>query len=215
MQVFGSSVPPAADPFLWSEARRPRIGGQSGHTIAAWQGLLPDAIAALKSAEEIGLPVMIKSSAAGGGIGLQLCRTASELAERYESVKRLGEENFKQSGVYIEKFVELARHIEVQIFGDGNGNVIAIGERDCSIQRRNQKVIEETPAPGISQEIRSQLSKAATLLGKSVRYTSAGTVEFIYDGAPNKNSIFWRLTRGFRSSTGSPKKSRGLTSWNG
>jgi urea carboxylase len=149
-------------------------------------GVLPDAIAALKSAEEIGLPVMIKSTTGGGGIGLQLCRTASELAERYQTVKRLAAKNSKEGGVYIEKFVKLARHIEVQIFGDGKGNVIALGERDCSIQRRNQKVIEETPAPGISQEIRDQLSKAAALLGKTVRYASAGTVEFIYDSAEKK-----------------------------
>jgi urea carboxylase len=149
-------------------------------------GLLPDAIAALRIAEEIGLPVMIKSATGGGGIGLQVCRTASELAERYETVKRLGEENFNEGGVYIEKFVELARHIEVQIFGDGKGNVIALGERDCTIQRRNQKVIEETPAPGISQEIRGQLSQAAALLGKTVRYASAGTVEFIYDSAEER-----------------------------
>jgi urea carboxylase len=162
------------------------LASKAGVPLLPGSGLLADTIAALRAAEEIGLPVMIKSTAGGGGIGLQLCRSAAELAERYEMVKRLGEANFKQGGVYIEKFVEFARHIEVQIFGNGSGGVIAIGERDCSIQRRNQKVIEETPAPGISPQIRGQLFAAATKLGKIVNYASAGTVEFIYDNAEQK-----------------------------
>jgi urea carboxylase len=143
--------------------------------------LLADAQDALKAAEEIGFPVMLKSTAGGGGIGLQLCRTANDLNERFETVKRLGEANFKHAGIYLERFVEIARHVEVQIFGDGKGKVLALGERDCSVQRRNQKVVEETPAPRLSQQIRSELSDAATRLGETVNYASAGTVEFIYD----------------------------------
>jgi urea carboxylase len=148
--------------------------------------LLADVETALKAAEEIGYPVMLKSTAGGGGIGLQLCRTANDLVERFETVKRLGQANFKHAGVYLEKFVEIARHIEVQIFGDGHGNVLALGERDCSVQRRNQKVIEETPAPGISQNVRQELFGAATRLGETVNYASAGTAEFIYDAVAQK-----------------------------
>jgi urea carboxylase len=190
------------------------LATKAGVPLLPGSGLLPDAIAALKSAEQIGFPVMIKSTAGGGGIGLQLCRTGSELAERYETVKRLDEANFRQGGVYIEKFVELARHIEVQIFGDGRGGVIAIGERDCSIQRRNQKVIEETPAPGISPKIRRQLFKAAAQLGKIVRYASAGTAEFIYDSGEQK-FISWKSIHGFRWSMESRKKSPISTLSNG
>jgi urea carboxylase len=124
---------------------------------------------------------MIKSTAGGGGIGMQLCREEATLAELFETVQRLSRNNFNQSGVFLEKYVERARHIEVQIFGDGQGTVVALGERDCSIQRRNQKVIEEAPAPDITEALRQQLFVAAIQLGKTVSYQSAGTVEFIYD----------------------------------
>ena len=109
---------------------------------------------ALTAGDGIGYPVMLKSTAGGGGIGMQLCWSRDELEKAYDSVRRLGESNFSNSGVFIEKFIEYARHIEVQVFGDGKGKAIAIGERDCSTQRRNQKVLEETPAPNIPQRIR-------------------------------------------------------------
>jgi len=144
-------------------------------------GLLANVEEALEEADRIGYPVMLKSSAGGGGIGLQLCRSTELLPELFATVQRLSQNNFKQSGIYLERFVETARHIEVQIFGDGRGRVLALGDRDCSIQRRNQKVIEETPAPNISQALRQQLYDAALRLGKSVNYQSAGTVEFIFD----------------------------------
>ena len=107
--------------------------------------------------------------------------TQAELRESFEAVERLGKANFKDGGIYLETFVEEARHIEVQIFGDGKGHVIALGERDCSAQRRNQKVIEETPAPGISSKVRAGLLDAAVQLARAVGYQSAGTVEFLYD----------------------------------
>ena len=144
-------------------------------------GLLHSLDEALAEAAKLGYPVMLKSSGGGGGIGMRVCRSAEELGEVYESVLRLSRANFGDSGVYLEKFVERARHIEVQIFGDGKGEVLALGERDCSAQRRNQKVLEETPAPGLTDEVRQQLYTAAILLGKAVHYASAGTVEFIYD----------------------------------
>jgi urea carboxylase len=112
---------------------------------------------------------------------MRVCRNVIELREAYESVRRLGEANFRHGGVFLEKFVEQARHIEVQLFGDGHGRVLALGERDCSAQRRNQKVLEETPAPNLAQEVRASLLEAARRLGESVSYRSAGTVEFLYD----------------------------------
>jgi len=144
-------------------------------------GLLSDAEDARRAAERIGYPVMLKSTAGGGGIGMQLCRNAAALGEAFESVQRLGRNNFANAGIFLERFVERARHVEVQLFGDGAGRVLALGERDCSLQRRNQKVIEETPAPGLSNEVRAQMLETARRLGESVAYRSAGTVEFIYD----------------------------------
>ncbi|HTJ94322.1 MAG TPA: urea carboxylase [Pararobbsia sp.] len=144
-------------------------------------GLLAGVEAALEEAARIGYPVMLKSTAGGGGIGMSLCRDASELEAAYASVVRLGKANFADAGVYLEKFVERARHIEVQIFGDGRGNAIALGERDCSVQRRNQKVIEETPAPGLTSDERVTLHATAVRLAKAVDYASAGTVEFVFD----------------------------------
>lgn len=146
-------------------------------------GLLADAKDAVIAAETIGYPIMLKSTAGGGGIGMQLCRGAAELSDAFQTVERLAAANFSQGGVFIEKFVEHARHIEVQIFGDGRGHVIALGERDCSVQRRNQKVIEETPAPRLDAKTREQLLACAKRLGQSVDYRSAGTVEFVYDDA--------------------------------
>ncbi|HEY4353426.1 MAG TPA: biotin carboxylase N-terminal domain-containing protein, partial [Paraburkholderia sp.] len=127
-------------------------------------GLLADVATALGEAARIGYPVMLKSTAGGGGIGMSLCRDAAQLEAAYATVVRLGKANFADAGVYLEKFVERARHIEVQIFGDGKGGAIALGERDCSVQRRNQKVIEETPAPGLTAEERSGLHATAVRL---------------------------------------------------
>ena len=155
----------------------------SGVPLLPGSPLIVDLDDALAHAEEISYPVMLKSTAGGGGIGLQLCRTAEELPRLYETVRRLALANFRDSGLFLEKYVAAARHIEVQIFGDGKGGVIALGERDCSAQRRNQKVIEETPAPNLADEARMALHAAAIRLGQSVDYASAGTVEFIYDEA--------------------------------
>ena len=112
---------------------------------------------------------------------MRLVRTAAELGEAHASVQRLAQANFKDTGLFLEKFVEQARHIEVQVFGDGQGQVIALGERDCSVQRRNQKVIEETPAPGLSAAQRAELHATAVRLAQRVGYRSAGTVEFVFD----------------------------------
>lgn len=143
--------------------------------------LLADAQEACQHAALIGYPVMLKSTAGGGGIGMRVCHDEQELNEAFDTVVRLGQNNFSDAGVFLEKYIQRARHLEVQIFGDGKGEVIALGVRDCSVQRRNQKVIEETPAPNLPDGVSDALCEAAIALGKAVSYRSAGTVEFVYD----------------------------------
>ncbi|WPP45799.1 urea carboxylase [Pseudomonas sp. AN-1] len=153
------------------------------HDVPLLEGteLLDSLDAALKAGEQVGYPVMLKSTAGGGGIGMRVCRSAMELSEAFEAVKRLGQNNFSDSGVFIEKYIERARHLEVQVFGDGQGEVLALGVRDCSVQRRNQKVLEETPAPNLPAGMAEELCAAAIKLARAVNYRSAGTVEFVYD----------------------------------
>ena len=158
-----------------------QLAGQNQVPLVPGSGLLDDLDHARSEALRVGYPVMLKSTAGGGGIGMQLCRSEAELEEAFHSVERLALSNFSQSGIFLEKFIEYARHIEVQIFGDGEGRIVVLGERDCSLQRRNQKVVEETPAPGLSEQQRRALMQAAERLGEAVAYRSAGTVEFVYD----------------------------------
>ena len=157
------------------------LAQEQGLPLLPGSGLLQELPHARAEAGRIGYPVMLKSTAGGGGIGMQLCRSESDLANAYASVERLARSNFSDGGMFLEKYIEQARHIEVQLFGDGAGTVVALGERDCSVQRRNQKIIEETPAPGLTQPTRERLYEAAVNLGRAVRYRSAGTVEFVYD----------------------------------
>ncbi|MFT6903363.1 MAG: urea carboxylase [Oleiphilaceae bacterium] len=153
-------------------------------------GLLANLEDALSSAKIVGYPVMLKSTAGGGGIGMQVCLDETELNQAFDSVKRLSANNFSNDGVFLEKYIAQARHIEVQVFGDGKGKALALGERDCSAQRRHQKVLEETPAPGIPDEIRTRLHDTAVRLVEAVNYRNAGTVEFIYDAQQHD---FWFL----------------------
>lgn len=148
--------------------------------------LLSNVEIATKEAKTIGYPIILKSSAGGGGIGMQICRSQAELEDAFDSVVRLSENNFSNGSVFLEKYIEHARHIEVQVFGNGLGDAIDLGERDCSLQRRNQKVIEEAPAPNLSEEIRTELRQTATRLLSGIQYANAGTVEFIYDTLENK-----------------------------
>jgi len=143
---------------------------------------IEDAIATVAS---IGYPVMLKSTAGGGGIGMMRCDNESDLQQSYVSVKRLSANNFANDGIFIEKFISQARHIEVQIIGDGEGHVIALGDRDCSTQRRNQKVIEEAPAPNIPADVHHAMQEVAVRLMSAIKYRSAGTVEFVYDTQSN------------------------------
>ncbi|MFP1683790.1 urea carboxylase [Alloalcanivorax sp. C16-1] len=178
--VFVGPTPDQLRRFgLKHEARA--LAEAAGVPLAPGTGLLQSLDEAKQAATQIGYPVMLKSTAGGGGIGLSRCNDEAELVAAFESVKRLGESFFSDSGVFIERFVARARHIEVQIFGDGQGKVLALGERECSLQRRNQKVVEETPAPNLPQATREKLHDSAVRLGESVNYQSAGTVEYIYD----------------------------------
>jgi urea carboxylase len=162
------------------------LAAANGVPLLPGTPLLASAAEADLAALDIGLPVMLKSTAGGGGIGMRLCRYMPEVEEAFAAVERTSRASFKDGGIYIEKYVDCARHIEVQIFGDGRGEVIELGERDCSVQRRNQKVVEETPAPHLPQNVRRQLLACAVRLGKAVRYRSAGTVEFVYDADAGK-----------------------------
>ncbi|MGA5484067.1 urea carboxylase [Pseudomonas siliginis] len=157
------------------------LARQHGVPMLEGTDLLDSLDCALSAAEQVGYPVMLKSTAGGGGIGMRVCRSASELSESFEAVKRLGQNNFSDAGVFIEKYIERARHLEVQVFGDGCGEVIALGVRDCSVQRRNQKVLEETPAPNLPEGMADELCAAAIKLAQAVNYRSAGTVEFVFD----------------------------------
>ncbi|WP_294733644.1 urea carboxylase [uncultured Pseudomonas sp.] len=158
------------------------------HNIPLLEGteLLNSLDAALLAGETVGYPIMLKSTAGGGGIGMRVCNSADELRDCFEAVKRLGQNNFSDAGVFIEKYIQHARHLEVQVFGDGRGEVIALGVRDCSVQRRNQKVLEETPAPNLPDGMADELCRAAITLAKAVNYRSAGTVEFIFDSADGR-----------------------------
>ncbi|WP_435972642.1 urea carboxylase [Streptomyces sp. Qhu_M48] len=155
----------------------------AGVPLAPGTGLLPDVDAALTAAGEIGYPVMLKATGGGGGIGMRACHGPAELADAWERVQRVAAASFSSAGVFLERLVERARHVEVQVFGDGRGRVVTFGDRDCSLQRRNQKVLEEAPAPGLPDRIRRALASAARDLCASVDYRSAGTVEFVYDAA--------------------------------
>jgi urea carboxylase len=157
------------------------LASRNGVPLLPGSGLLTSVEDALAQIGRIGFPVMLKSTAGGGGIGMQLVRSEAELAPAFHSVERLAQRSFSRGGMFLERYIERARHIEVQIFGDGAGRVIALGERDCSAQRRNQKLIEETPAPGISDAVRQRLFDCAVRLGQAVGYESAGTVEFVLD----------------------------------
>ncbi|HCR96342.1 MAG: urea carboxylase [Halomonas sp.] len=161
--------------------RARELAEAAGVPLAPGSGLLDSVEEALTTAERLGYPVMLKSTAGGGGIGLTRCNSAKELQDAFETVQRQGKNFFNDSGVFLERFIARARHVEVQIIGDGHGNVVALGERDCSLQRRNQKVVEETPAPSLPTATRQRMLDAAVALGESVNYRSAGTVEYIYD----------------------------------
>ncbi|MEC0765251.1 acetyl-CoA carboxylase biotin carboxylase subunit [Bacillus atrophaeus] len=145
------------------------------------QGIINNAEEAVSLAGEIGYPVIIKATAGGGGKGIRVARTEEELINGIKITQQEAATAFGNPGVYIEKYIEDFRHVEIQVLADNYGNTIHLGERDCSIQRRLQKLLEETPSPALDSEIREQMGDAAVKAAKAVGYTGAGTVEFIYD----------------------------------
>ncbi|MEV6193982.1 5-oxoprolinase/urea amidolyase family protein [Streptomyces sp. NPDC051920] len=169
---------------LFGAKHTARVAAEAaGVPLAPGTGLLPGLPEALEAAGRIGYPVMLKATGGGGGIGMSACRSAAELTEAWDRVQRVAAASFSSAGVFLERLVEHARHVEVQVFGDGRGRVVTFGDRDCSLQRRNQKVLEEAPAPGLPSPVRERLASAARELCASVGYRSAGTVEFVYDAA--------------------------------
>ncbi len=146
---------------------------------------------AIKIANEIGYPVMLKAAAGGGGKGIRIVNIPEELESNYNIVKQEAKLSFNDDEIYIEKFIKNPRHVEIQILADEHGNVIHLGERDCSIQRRNQKVIEETPSTAIDDKLRNKMGEAAIKAVKASRYTSCGTIEFLVDS--DKNFYFMEM----------------------
>jgi len=163
----------------------------SVNTVPGVMAVIEDPDEAGRIAADIGFPVMIKASAGGGGKGMRICRSAEEVAEGFVSSMSEAKSSFGDDRVFIEKFVERPRHIEIQVLADGHGNVVHLGERECSIQRRNQKVIEEAPSPFLDPATREKMGAQAVALARAVDYISAGTVEFIVD--PDRNFYFLEM----------------------
>jgi len=145
------------------------------------EGLIEDEEVAIQEAERIGYPVLIKATAGGGGRGMRVAHDQDGLLSAYNMARAEAEVAFKNSGVYLEKYIANPRHIEIQVLGDNYGNVIHLGERECSIQRRHQKLIEESPSPGISYELRQEMGRVAVEACKRIGYSNAGTIEFLLD----------------------------------
>ncbi|MBM2845869.1 MAG: acetyl-CoA carboxylase, biotin carboxylase [Bacteroidetes bacterium] len=155
------------------------------------EGVVKSAGEALEIGKAIGFPVIIKAVAGGGGRGMRIVREESEMEGAYQTAQHEAEQGFNNPDVYIEKYVEQPRHIEIQVFGDQHGNVIHLGERDCSVQRRHQKLIEESPSPFVDEALREKMGEAAVKGCKAVNYENAGTVEFLVD--KNKNFYFMEM----------------------
>ncbi|WP_419790239.1 acetyl-CoA carboxylase biotin carboxylase subunit [Staphylococcus chromogenes] len=145
------------------------------------EGLVESIEQAIETANTIGYPVIIKATAGGGGKGIRIARNEDELVNGYKMTQQEAETAFGNGGLYLEKFIENFRHIEIQIMGDEHGNVIHLGERDCTIQRRMQKLVEEAPSPILSEKMRQEMGESAVRAAKAVEYYNAGTIEFIYD----------------------------------
>ena len=169
-----------------------KIAMEAGvNTVPGYMGLIADAEEAVKISGQIGYPVMIKASAGGGGKGMRIAWNEGEVKEGFESSKNEAANSFGDDRIFIEKFVTQPRHIEIQVLADKHGNAVYLHERECSIQRRNQKVIEEAPSPFLDEATRKAMGEQAVALAKAVGYTSAGTVEFIVDG--NRNFYFLEM----------------------
>ena len=197
--AFAEAVEAAGLVFVGPTAEQLRIFGTkhtardaaraAGVPMIAGSGLLGDVDDAVAASTAIGFPLMLKATGGGGGIGMTVCRNEAELVDSFPRVARLAGASFGTAGVFAERYVENARHVEVQIFGDGEGRVVSLGDRDCSLQRRHQKVLEEAPAPDLPDELREELHRSSRALCASLNYRSAGTVEFVYDSARKEASF--------------------------
>ncbi|MEL6679946.1 MAG: acetyl/propionyl/methylcrotonyl-CoA carboxylase subunit alpha, partial [Pseudomonadota bacterium] len=178
--------PPGAIEAMGDKITSKKLAAEAGvSTVPGYMGLIADAEEAVKISGEIGYPVMIKASAGGGGKGMRIAYSDDEAREGFQLSKNEAASSFGDDRIFIEKFVTQPRHIEIQVLGDQHGNCIYLGERECSIQRRNQKVIEEAPSPFLDEATRKAMGEQAVALAKAVDYCSAGTVEFIVDGDRN------------------------------
>jgi urea carboxylase len=178
--VFVGPTPAQIELFgVKHEARA--AAAAAGVPLVPGSGLLSSVDHACEEAEHIGYPVMLKATGGGGGIGISPCDGPDELREVFARVARLAGSNFGDDGVFLERRVRRARHVEVQVMGDGGGDIVVLGDRDCTLQRRNQKVVEEAPAPNLPDAVREMLARTSADLCRSVWYRSAGTVEFLYD----------------------------------
>jgi len=186
--------PPKAIRAMGDKIESKKLAAKAGVNIVP--GHLEDIATtneAVKIAKDIGFPVMMKASAGGGGKGMRLAWNEKDVREGFESVKREGLNSFGDDRVFIEKFIEAPRHIEIQVLGDQHGNILYLNERECSIQRRNQKVVEEAPSPFVSPEMRKAMGEQAVALARAVGYYSAGTVELIVNGADPSGKSFYFL----------------------
>jgi len=154
-------------------------------TVPGSKGLLLNVDEAYKLADDIGYPVIIKATAGGGGRGMRLVENADNLEKMFRAAQGEAEAAFGNDGLYMEKFIKKPRHVEIQILADRSGNVVHLGERDCSVQRRHQKLLEESPSPAINTELRKKMGNAAIAAAKSIGYEGAGTVEFLVDADDN------------------------------
>jgi len=184
--------PPDAIAAMGDKIESKKLADKAGvSTVPGFLGEVPDADAAVKIAKDVGYPVMIKASAGGGGKGMRIARSDAEVKEGFERAVSEAKSSFGDDRVFIERFVESPRHIEIQILADTHGDCIYLGERECSIQRRHQKVIEEAPSPFLDKKTRKAMGEQAVALAKAVGYASAGTVEFIVD--PKRNFFFLEM----------------------
>ncbi|OYW84824.1 MAG: acetyl/propionyl-CoA carboxylase subunit alpha, partial [Sphingobium sp. 32-64-5] len=163
------------------------------NVVPGYVGEIDDTDHAVRIANEIGYPVMMKASAGGGGKGMRLAYSEQDVREGFEPTRREGLASFGDDRVFIEKFIEQPRHIEIQVLGDQHGNIVYLGERECSIQRRHQKVVEEAPSPFVSPEMRRKMGEQAVALSRAVGYFSAGTVELIVSGNDKTGDGFYFL----------------------
>ncbi len=178
--------PAAALEQMGAKARARRAAIEAGvPVVPGSDGVVRDTGEAVELAEQIGYPVLIKASAGGGGRGMRLAHSKTDLVKAVQTAQAEANSAFGNSDVYLEKYVEEPRHIEIQVLGDKYGNLIYLGERDCSIQRRNQKLLEEAPSPAVSPELRKRMGEAAVRAARAVGYENAGTVEFLLDRHQN------------------------------